>query len=132
MSDPRPPLSQAEMKKQRRAARDQKRIDRSNAKLNSAISKYIAKDRVKKELLRQKATERLELARKAGRSAIVQTGDTKITLRVAPPKIKKSAAPKPPERNGYARFALTEEQIDRLVYNGRKPSVPVLLASKQS
>ena len=114
MSDPRPPLSQAEMKKQRRVARDQKRIDRANAKLNSTISKYIAKDRIKKEVRQQKATERLELARKAGRDAIVQTGDTKITLFAAPRKIKKpSAATKPPERNGYARFALTEGQLDR-------------------
>ena len=113
-------------KKERRIVKDEKRVERCNHKINTSIRRYLDKAKRTKERTQEKATKRLAHARKTGRSTLVHFGDTedgeqstKFTLFVAPPKPEKpSSAPKLPERKGYALYALTAEQFERLDKHG--------------
>jgi len=89
MPDPRPPLSQAELKKHRCVARDRARIDHASARIKLEMArKCIAKDSGKKKPIQQKASKGLKLARKVGVHAGVQTDYVKSTLFFALPHSK--------------------------------------------
>ena len=110
-------------KKQRRHQRDVARIERANRRLTTSVNKHMARARATKERQQQKARKRLDNAQKYGRSTIVHFGEKdengqqslKLTMYIAPPKPKKpSAAPKLPQRSGYAIYNLTCEQHEKL------------------